>query len=50
MGSLNTSANEHEPSAYGERRFGFEKLWIVAIVLVAVGILLGLLWLANQSA
>lgn len=50
MGALDTSTSEHEPSEYGERRFGFEKFWIVAIVLVAVAILFGLLWLANQSA
>lgn len=47
--SSDKSASEHEPSDYGTQRFGFEKLWIVAFLLIAVAIIGGLLWLANQS-
>jgi hypothetical protein len=47
--SLDGSAKEHEPSAYAEREHGFEKIWIYVIILVAVGIMAGLLWLANAA-
>lgn len=41
--------SEHEPSAYGTRRFGLEQLSIVAFLLVGLAILGALIWLASQA-
>lgn len=48
--ATNKSASEHEPSAYGERPSGIEKLTVYAIMAIAIGLIAALLWWAAQAA